>query len=208
VERRIKGYLGVTAAVSAFALLVLNVAILVSVQSRQKEMERMLTLTLEQEKDAAEKALGAQEEKIKEAIAASEANINGRLDRIEKTMIAQGRLKYGAAGQVPVGEKASGKEVRLLYDEAYLEEQEGEAYRLLKGKKYAAAYQLYDEIVEKDPERLMSRYYRMYSLFYANEMNKENYEFLLKEIEYLRGKGMREDSFKKIETFIEKEGLF
>lgn len=208
MERRIKGYLGVTAAVSAFALLVLNVAILVSVQSRQKEMERMLTLTLEQEKDAAEKALGAQEEKIKEAIAASEANINGRLDRIEKTMIAQGRLKYGAAGQVPVGEKASGKEVRLLYDEAYLEEQEGEAYRLLKGKKYAAAYQLYDEIVEKDPERLMSRYYRMYSLFYANEMNKENYEFLLKEIEYLRGKGMREDSFKKIETFIEKEGLF
>ena len=205
MERRIKGYLGVTAAVSAFALLVLNVAILVSVQSRQKEMERMLTLTLEQEKDAAEKALGAQEEKIKEAIAASEANINGRLDRIEKTMIAQGRLKYGAAGQVPVGEKASGKEVRLLYDEAYLEEQEGEAYRLLKGKKYAAAYQLYDEIVEKDPERLMSRYYRMYSLFYANEMNKENYEFLLKEIEYLRGKGMREDSFKKIETFIEKE---
>ena len=208
MERRIKGYLRKAAAVSAFALLVLNVAILVSVQSRQKEMERMLTLTLEQEKDAAEKALGAQEEKIKEAIAASEANINGRLDRIEKTMIAQGRLKYGAAGQVPVGEKASGKEVRLLYDEAYLEEQEGEAYRLLKGKKYAAAYQLYDEIVEKDPERLMSRYYRMYSLFYANEMNKENYEFLLKEIEYLRGKGMREDSFKKIETFIEKEGLF
>ena len=207
MERRIKGYLRKAAAVSAFALLVLNVAILVSVQSRQKEMERMLTLTLEQEKDAAEKALGAQEEKIKEAIAASEANINGRLDRIEKTMIAQGRLKYGAAGQVPVGEKASGKEVRLLYDEAYLEEQEGEAYRLLKGKKYAAAYQLYDEIVEKDPERLMSRYYRMYSLFYANEMNKENYEFLLKEIEYLRGKGMREDSFKKIETFIEKEGI-
>jgi hypothetical protein len=208
VERRIKGYLGKAAAVSAFVLLVLNVAILLSVQNRQKEMERMLTLALEQGKDAAEKALGAQEEKIKEAIAASEANINGRLDRIEKTMIAQGRLKYRAAGQVPAGEKASGKEVRLLYDEAYLEGKEGEAYRLLKGKKYAAAYQLYNEIVEKDPERLMSRYYRMYSLFYANEMNKENYEFLLKEIEYLRGKGMREDSFKKIETFIGKEGLF
>ena len=208
MERRIKGYLGKAAAVSAFALLVLNVAILLSVQNRQKEMERMLTLALEQGKDAAEKALGAQEEKIKEAIAASEANINGRLDRIEKTMIAQGRLKYRAAGQVPAGEKASGKEVRLLYDEAYLEGKEGEAYRLLKGKKYAAAYQLYNEIVEKDPERLMSRYYRMYSLFYANEMNKENYEFLLKEIEYLRGKGMREDSFKKIEAFIGKEGLF
>ena len=208
MERRIKGYLGKAAAVSAFVLLVLNVAILLSVQNRQKEMERMLTLALEQGKDAAEKALGAQEEKIKEAIAASEANINGRLDRIEKTMIAQGRLKYRAAGQVPAGEKASGKEVRLLYDEAYLEGKEGEAYRLLKGKKYAAAYQLYNEIVEKDPERLMSRYYRMYSLFYANEMNKENYEFLLKEIEYLRGKGMREDSFKKIETFIGKEGLF
>lgn len=208
MERRIKGYLGKASVVSAFALLVLNAAVLVSVQSRQKELERMLTLTLEQGKDAAEKAFGAQEEEIKEAIAASEANINGRLDRIEKTMIAQGRVKCGAAGQVPVGEKASGKGVRLLYDETYLEEQEGEAYRLLKGKKYAAAYQLYDEIVEKDPERLMSRYYRLYSLFYANEMNKENYEFLLKEIEYLRGKGMREDSFKKIETFIEKEGLF
>ena len=77
-----------------------------------------------------------------------------------------------------------------------------------KGKKYAAAYQLYNEIVEKDPERLMSRYYRMYSLFYANEMNRENYAFLLKEIEYLRGKGMNEDSFNKIEAFIGKEGLF
>lgn len=208
MERRIKGYLGKASVVSAFALLVLNAAVLVSVQSRQKELERMLTLTLEQGKDAAEKAFGAQEEEIKEAIAASEANINGRLDRIEKTMIAQGRVKCGAAGQVPAGEKESGKGVRLLYDETYLEKQEGEAYRLLKGKKYAAAYQLYDEIVEKDPERLMSRYYRLYSLFYANEMNKENYEFLLKEIEYLRGKGMREDSFKKIETFIEKEGLF
>ena len=207
MERRIKGYLGVTAAVSAFALLVLNVAILVSVQSRQKEMERMLTLTLEQEKDAAEKALGAQEEKIKEAIAASEANINGRLDRIEKAMTVQGRLKRGAAGQVSAGEKESGKGVRLLYDEAYLEDKEEEAYRLLKGKKYAAAYQLYNEIVEKDPERLMSRYYRMYSLFYANEMNRENYAFLLKEIEYLRGKGLNEDSFKKIETFIGKEDI-
>ena len=205
MERRIKGYLGKAAAVSAFALLVLNVALLLSVQSRQKEMERMLTLALEQGRDAAEKALGAQEEKIKEAIAVSEANINGRLDRIEKTMIAQGQVKRGVAGQVPAGEKESGKGVRLLYDEAYLAGKEEEAYRLLKGKKYAAAYQLYNGIIEKDPERLMSRYYRMYSLFYANEMNKENYEFLLKEIEYLRGKGMREDSFKKIETFIEKE---
>ena len=66
MERRIKGYLGKAAAVSAFALLVLNVAILVSVQSRQKEMERMLTLALEQGRDAAEKALGAQGEEIKD----------------------------------------------------------------------------------------------------------------------------------------------
>jgi len=205
VERRIKGYLRKAAAVSAFALLVLNVALLLSVQSRQKEMERMLTLALEQGREAAEKALGAQGEEIKEALAVSEANINGRLERIEKTMIAQRSAKSGSAVQISAGEKESGKGVRLLYDEAYLAGKEEEAYRLLKGKKYAAAYQLYDEIVEKDPERLMSRYYRMYSLFYANEMNKENYEFLLKEIEYLRGKGMREDSFKKIETFIEKE---
>ena len=208
MERRIKGYLRKAAAVSAFVLLVLNVAILLSVQNRQKEMERTLTLALEQGRDAAEKALGAQGEEIKEAVAVSEANINGRLDRIEKTMIAQGRVKRGAAGQVPAGEKESGRGVRLLYDEGYLEGKEEEAYRLLKGKKYAAAYQLYDEIVEKDPERLMSRYYRMYSLFYANEMNRENYAFLLKEIEYLRGKGMNEDSFNKIEAFIGKEGLF
>ena len=205
MERRIKGYLRKAAAVSAFALLVLNIALLLSVQSRQKEMERMLTLALEQGKDAAEKALGAQGEEIKEAITASEANINSRLDRIEKTMIAQRSSKSDSAVQISAGEKESGKGVRLLYDETYLEGQEGEAYRLLKERKYGAAYQLYDEIVEKDPERLMSRYYRMYSLFYANEMNKENYEFLLKEIEYLRGKGMREDSFKKIEAFIGRE---
>lgn len=205
MERRIKGYLRKAAAVSAFALLVLNVALLLSVQSRQKEMERMLTLALEQGREAAEKALGAQGEEIKEAITASEANINSRLDRIEKTMIAQRSSKSDSAVQISAGEKESGKGVRLLYDEAYLEGQEGEAYRLLKERKYGAAYQLYNGIIEKDPERLMSRYYRMYSLFYANEMNKENYEFLLKEIEYLRGKGMREDSFKKIEAFIGRE---
>ena len=92
-----------------------------------------------------------------------------------------------------------------MYDEAFLEAREEEAYRLLKEEKYGAAYKLYDEIVEKDPERLLSRYYRVYSLFYSNEMNREKYDYLLKEIEYLRGKGMDEDSFKKIEAFIERE---
>ena len=52
MERRIKGYLRKAATVSAFALLVLNIALLLSVQSRQKEMERMLTLALEQGKEA------------------------------------------------------------------------------------------------------------------------------------------------------------
>ena len=206
-KAQIKGLVQKAAAVVVIALVGYNTCLLVRMQKRQKEMERVLTFALEQERDAAEKALEVQKEKIKEAIAASEANINGRLDRIEKAMTVQGRLKRGAAGQVSVGEKESGKGVRLLYDEAYLEDKEEEAYRFLKGKKYAAAYQLYNEIVEKDPERLMSRYYRMYSLFYANEMNRENYAFLLKEIEYLRGKGLNEDSFKKIETFIGKEDI-
>jgi len=49
LERRMKGYLGKAAAVSAFALLVLNVAILVSVQSRQKEMERMMKIPFGEE---------------------------------------------------------------------------------------------------------------------------------------------------------------
>ena len=104
MERRIKGYLRKAAAVSAFALLVLNIALLLSVQSRQKEMERMLTLALEQGREAAEKALGAQGEEIKEALAVSEANINGRLERIEKTMIAQRSAKSGSAVQISAGE--------------------------------------------------------------------------------------------------------
>ena len=64
---------------------------------------------------------------------------------------------------------------------------------------------MYDEVVEKDPERLRSRYYRIYSLFYANEMNREKYDYIIQEIAYLRGKGIDEDSFKKIEAFIGRE---
>ena len=42
-------------------------------------------------------------------------------------------------------------------------------------------------------------------MFYSNEMDKENYDYILEEIEYLRKNGMEESSFKIIENFIKRE---
>jgi hypothetical protein len=204
-KAQIKGTIQKAAVALVIVLMGCNTYLLVSMGKKQKETEARLMAELEKGRAETEKALAAQEEKIKETIALNEVNIRNGLSRIEKTIIVHGRLKSGGGEQSSAGKKDTEKELRLLYDEAFLEAREEEAYRLLKEEKYGAAYKLYDEIVEKDPERLLSRYYRVYSLFYSNEMNREKYDYLLKEIEYLRGKGMDEDSFKKIEAFIERE---
>lgn len=204
-KAQIKGTIQKATVALVIVLMGCNTYLLVSMGKKQKETEARLMAELEKGRAETEKALAAQEEKIKETIALNESNIRNGLSRIEKTIIVHGRLKSGGGEQSSAGKKDTEKELRLLYDEAFLEAREEEAYRLLKEEKYGAAYKLYDEIVEKDPERLLSRYYRVYSLFYSNEMNREKYDYLLKEIEYLRGKGMDEDSFKKIEAFIERE---
>ena len=204
-KAQIKGTIQKAAVALVIVLMGCNTYLLVSMGKKQKETEARLMAELEKGRAETEKALAAQEEKIKETIALNESNIRNGLSRIEKTIIVHGRLKSGGGEQSSADKKDTEKELRLLYDEAFLEAREEEAYRLLKEEKYGAAYKLYDEIVEKDPERLLSRYYRVYSLFYSNEMNREKYDYLLKEIEYLRGKGMDEDSFKKIEAFIERE---
>lgn len=204
-KAQIKGTIQKAAVALVIVLMGCNTYLLMSMGKKQKETEARLMAELEKGRAETEKALAAQEEKIKETIALNESNIRNGLSRIEKTIIVHGRLKSGGGEQSSAGKKDTEKELRLLYDEAFLEAREEEAYRLLKEEKYGAAYKLYDEIVEKDPERLLSRYYRVYSLFYSNEMNREKYDYLLKEIEYLRGKGMDEDSFKKIEAFIERE---
>ena len=205
MERRIKGYLEKAWAGTAFALLVLNTVIVLNVQSRQKEMEERLTAKMESGKEVCEKAYTAQKEETKKAIAASEGNILAVLNGMGKMVAAEEKQRSGTAGQRQARAKDREKEVKLLYDEGYLEGKEKEAYGLLKERKYAAAYKVYDEVVEKDPERLRSRYYRIYSLFYANEMNREKYDYIIQEIAYLRGKGIDEDSFKKIEAFIGRE---
>ncbi|UTC78391.1 hypothetical protein E4O04_10430 [Treponema sp. OMZ 799] len=117
----------------------------------------------------------------------------------------QVKLKNILSGQKRINETDRKKEMRLIYADGVLEKKEMEAYNLLKEKKYAAAYKIYKEIKESDPERLSSRYYGVYSLFYSNEMNKENYDYILEEIEYLRKNGMEESSFKIIENFIKRE---
>ncbi|UTC75799.1 hypothetical protein E4O03_03495 [Treponema sp. OMZ 792] len=117
----------------------------------------------------------------------------------------QVKLKNILSGQKRINETDRKKEMRLIYADGVLEKKEMEAYNLLKEKKYAAAYKIYKEIKESDPERLSSRYYGVYSLFYSNEMDKENYDYILEEIEYLRKNGMEESSFKIIENFIKRE---
>ena len=175
-KAQIKGTIQKAAVALVIVLMGCNTYLLMSMGKKQKETEARLMAELEKGRAETEKALAAQEEKIKETIALNEVNIRNGLSRIEKTIIVHGRLKSGGGEQSSAGKKDTEKELRLLYDEAFLEAREEEAYRLLKEEKYGAAYKLYDEIVEKDPERLLSRYYRVYSLFYSNEMNREKYD--------------------------------
>ena len=204
-KEQVKGIMRKAWIVLIIALLGCNSALLLSMQMREKAREERFERALEQERVALEKALAVREEKIREAIAVSESNITAVLRRIERTEVGLGRVRSATVRQSSAGEKDTGNAIHLLYDEAYLEDREEEGWRLLKEKAYGAAYKVYDEIVKRDPERLSSRYYRIYSLFYSNEMNREKYDDIVKEIEYLRGKGMEEESFKEIEKFIERE---
>ena len=114
MERRIKGYLEKAWAGTAFALLVLNTAIVLNVQSRQKEMEERLTAKMESGKEVCEKACTAQKEETKKAIAASEGNILAVLNGMGKMVAAEEKQRSGTAGQRQARAKDREKEVTLL----------------------------------------------------------------------------------------------
>ncbi|QOW61904.1 hypothetical protein [Treponema pedis] len=115
------------------------------------------------------------------------------------------RIKAYVRKEVERGKNERGGAVKLLERDGELEVQEREAYELLKRGEYGRAYKLYEKIKDVDPSRLKVRYYVIYSLFYGNEMNKENYKYIMEEIEYLRGKGMREEGLSEIERRIKRE---
>ena len=134
-------------------------------------------------------------DEINTKIEVSTENILNEIKKTEKLLKLQGKetqlqLKNLFSSQKRINENDKKKDIRLIYAEGILEKKEMEAYNLLKEKKYAAAYKIYKEIKESDPERLSSRYYGVYSLFYSNEMDKENYDYILEEIEYLRKNGV------------------
>lgn len=186
-----------------------NIYIFFQVKRNQEEIKSIITLLEHMEKNILER-IEYNRDEIDEKIEVSTESILNEIKEAERLLKLQGRetqgkLKNLFSSQKRINEKDKKKDVRVIYAEDALEKKEGEAYNLLKRKKYAAAYKIYKEIKESDPERLSSRYYGVYSLFYSNEMDKENYDYILEEIEYLRKNGMEESSFKIIENFIKRE---
>ena len=186
-----------------------NIYIFFQVKKGQEEVKNIITLLEHMEKNIMGQIEYSRDE-INTKIEVSTENILNEIKKTEKLLKLQGKetqlqLKNLFSSQKRINENDKKKDIRLIYAEGILEKKEMEAYNLLKEKKYAAAYKIYKEIKESDPERLSSRYYGVYSLFYSNEMDKENYDYILEEIEYLRKNGMEESSFKIIENFIKRE---
>ena len=186
-----------------------NIYIFFQVKKGQEEVKNIITLLEHMEKNIMGQIEYSRDE-INTKIEVSTENILNEIKKTEKLLKLQGKetqlqLKNLFSSQKRINENDKKKDIRLIYAEGILEKKEMEAYNLLKEKKYAAAYKIYKEIKESDPERLSSRYYGVYSLIYSNEMDKENYDYILEEIEYLRKNGMEESSFKIIENFIKRE---
>ena len=186
-----------------------NIYIFFQVKKGQEEVKNIITLLEHMEKNIMGQIEYSRDE-INTKIEVSTENILNEIKKTEKLLKLQGKetqlqLKNLFSSQKRINENDKKKDIRLIYAEGILEKKEMEAYNLLKEKKYAAAYKIYKEIKESDPERLSSRYYGVYSLFYSNEMDKEKYDYILEEIEYLRKNGMEESSFKIIENFIKRE---
>ena len=195
--------------VIVIVLLCLNIYTVFQVKRNQEEIKTIITLLEHMEKNILER-IEYNRDEIGEKIEVSTGSILKEIKEAERLLRrygreTQGKLKNLFSSQKRINEKDKKKDVRVIYAEDALEKKEAEAYNLLKRKKYAAAYKIYKEIKESDPERLSSRYYGVYSLFYSNEMDKENYDYILEEIEYLRKNGMEESSFKIIENFIKRE---
>ena len=190
-------------------LLCLNIYTVFQIKKSQEEVKNITKLLEHIEKNIVER-IEYNRDEIGEKIEVSTGSILKEIKEAERLLKlqdkeTQGKLKNLFSSQKRINEKDKKKDVRVIYAEDALEKKEGEAYNLLKRKKYAAAYKIYKEIKESDPERLTARYYGVYSLFYSNEMDKENYDYILEEIEYLRKNGMEESSFKIIENFIKRE---
>ena len=195
--------------VIVIVILCFNLYIVFQVKRSREEVKTIITLLEHTEKNILER-IECNRDEIGEKIEVSTGSILKEIKEAERLLRrygkeTQGKLKNIFSSQKRINEKDKKKDVRVIYAEDALEKKEAEAYNLLKRKKYAAAYKIYKEIKESDPERLSSRYYGVYSLFYSNEMDKENYDYILEEIEYLRKNGMEESSFKIIENFIKRE---
>lgn len=195
--------------VIVIVILCFNLYIVFQIKKSQEEVKNITKLLEHMEKNIVER-IEYNRDEIGEKIEVSTGSILKEIKEAERLLKlqgkeTQGKLKNIFSSQKRINETDKKKDVRVIYAEDALEKKEGEAYNLLKKKKYAAAYKIYKEIKESDPERLSSRYYGVYSLFYSNEMDKENYDYILEEIEYLRKNGMEESSFKIIENFIKRE---
>lgn len=195
--------------VIVIVILCFNLYIVFQVKRNQEEIKSIITLLEHTEKNIL-KRIECNRDEIGEKIEVSTGSILKEIKEAERLLRrygreTQGKLKNIFSSQKRINESDKKKNLRLIYADGILEKREMEAYNLLKRKKYAAAYKIYKEIKESDPERLSSRYYGVYSLFYSNEMDKENYDYILEEIEYLRKNGMEESSFKIIENFIKRE---
>ncbi len=189
--------------------ILINLYLLVDLR-KQRGREEDAIKRIDEKLEALEKTIMASEEKKLKRIEASEKAIVKRIEEIEKvyksgSVSINKRLKNIFKEEEVRKEKIGKKTARLLYLEEALEKKEEAGYMLLKEKKYGAAYKVYKEITDLDPERLRARYYCVYSLFYSNEMNKEKYAEILDEIKYLKSMGVRESSLIEIEDYIKRE---
>lgn len=92
-----------------------------------------------------------------------------------------------------------------LYTEAGLAEAEQEAARLFREGNYAAAGGRYAVIAQARPENREARFYRWYSLFLSNRMDRANYWQIKEGLRALEQSGYHREELREAMEYIEAE---
>lgn len=97
------------------------------------------------------------------------------------------------------------KTLDSVYSETDISAKYKEAIGFLDKKKFRQANELFSFVVTEQPDNLEARYYRIYSLFNMNTMDRNQYGLIQKELLLLEKSGFENPEIENILAFIESE---
>lgn len=154
-------------------------------------------------------------------LAQEEQVLTNRIDDLKTTMLmldeASNRKVQGAFGKVSSGirkvdtvysdllAEQKKKTLDSVYTDAEVNAKYREALELIDKKKYFQANELLNFVVKEQADNLDARFYRVFSLFNMNTVDRNQYPSIQKELGILRQRGYDNPDIERILTFIQSE---